>query len=310
MIAATILAAVTIAFPKAGQKLPFVERCYMIGAVSGGETNIVIQGRDVPVYRTGAWVTMVDCTEGSNVVDVAGSNHWFSVARRPKPPTTTNTVPPKVYKKLPYASDTPKPHPSTLISPTSSLPPPPSSLTLVLDAGHGGPDTGAVSPHNLPEKTANLCMANAVRDELTALGFRVVMTREDDTFIPLYDRPKVAHTNGAVAFVSIHHNAPPFDKDPRLFRYHAVYTWNDLGKRLGAAINRRMAETFGDTLVNNGLPHANFAVTRNPEIPSCLIEVDFITTPESEVDCWDPERRKRVAKAIADGISDWSKSAE
>ena len=55
--------------------------------------------------------------------------------------------------------------------------------------------------------------------------------------------------------------------------------------------------------------HANFAVTRNPEIPSCLIETDFITTPEGEVDCLDSARRIKVASAIADGFADWTIAA-
>jgi N-acetylmuramoyl-L-alanine amidase len=49
----------------------------------------------------------------------------------------------------------------------------------------------------------------------------------------------------------------------------------------------------------------NLAVTRNPEIPSCLVEADFVTTPEGEIDCWSRERRAKVAAAIADGLDDW-----
>ena len=120
---------------------------------------------------------------------------------------------------------------------------------------------------------------------------------------------QVAHRCGADAFISIHHNAPPLDKDPRSFRYHAIYAWNDIGVGLATALNKRVAGLFGDSLVNNGVPHANFAVTRNPEIPSCLVEVDFISTPEGEIDCWDRERQKRVASAMADGFDDWVNGA-
>ena len=149
-------------------------------------------------------------------------------------------------------------------------------------------------------------VAKALKSALEARGYKVVMTREDDSFPKLYDRPKVAHRCGADAFISIHHNAPPLDKDPRQFRYHAIYAWNDIGVNLATALNKRVAGMFGDSLVNNGVPHANFAVTRNPEIPSCLVEVDFISTPEGEIDCWDRARQKRVAEAIAAGFDDWS----
>jgi N-acetylmuramoyl-L-alanine amidase len=53
--------------------------------------------------------------------------------------------------------------------------------------------------------------------------------------------------------------------------------------------------------------HANFAVTRNPEIPSCLVEADFVTSPEGEEAIWNAERRSIMAEAIASGIDDWCK---
>lgn len=291
-----LLLALTIAFPRVGQKLPHVERCYLLGAVGAGETNTLVAGRAVPVYsKTGAWATMVDCVEGTNTVDVAGSNIWFTVAPKPLPvPPSTNPPPAKVWKKLEYAGDEPKPHPTGTV------------FTVVLDPGHGGTDTGALSPHGIPEKDANLRMAKAVKAELVKRGVSVVMTREDDSFPALYDRPKVAHENGADAFVSIHHNAPPLDKDPNVFRYHTVYCWNEIGENLATPINRQMAIALGN-LKNNGVQRANYAVTRNPEIPSCLIEVDFISNPEGEVDSWDPVRRRKVAAAIAEGILDWSR---
>jgi len=293
------MAAVSIAFPRDGQQLPYVERCYLLGSTSGGETNLVVQGRSVAVHKKGGWVTMVDVKEGTNVVSVGDASVSFTVGRKPKAAKQGGAAKPaeKKYSKLPYAADKPKKHPKGRR---------PGEITVVVDPGHGGSDTGAWSPHGLNEKDANLMVAKALKAALEARGYKVVMTREDDSFPKLYDRPKVAHGCGADAFISIHHNAPPFDKDPRQFRYHAIYAWNDIGVNLATAINKRVAAMFGDSLVNNGVPHANFAVTRNPEIPSCLVEVDFITTPEGEADCWDRARQKKVAEAIAAGFDDWS----
>ena len=291
---------VQIAFPRNGQKLPYLTRCYMLGSASGGETNIVIQGRSVPVHKKGGWVTMVDLQEGTNVVVAGDASVTLTVARKPKAaPQAASAAKPaeKKYHKLPYAGDKPRKHPRGKR---------PGEITVVVDAGHGGTDTGAWSPHGYQEKEANLLVATALKSALEARGYKVLMTRTDDSFPALYDRPKVAHRNGADAFISIHHNAPPLDKDPRQFRYHAIYAWNDIGTALATALNRRVAAMFGDRLKNNGVPHANFAVTRNPEIPSCLVEVDFISTPEGEIDCWDRERQKRVAEAIAAGFDDWA----
>ncbi len=295
----SFLVAAVIAFPKEGQRLPFIERCYVSGAVEPGTSNVLVQGRLVAVHPLGGWITMADVVPGTNVIDVAGVTRTFVVGKRPVRAASPGTAPKpskKVYSKLPYAGDVPKPRPSGR---------PPSEITVVIDAGHGGVETGAMSPHNLKESDLNLALARNVRDALAARGYRVVMTRETDVAVPLLSRPKVAHAHGADAFVSIHHNAPAADRDPRTIRYHAVYAWNAIGKDLARAVNARLAAAFGASLTNNGIVHANFAVTRNPEIPSCLVETDFLTTPEGELDCWNRARRQKVAAAIADGIADW-----
>lgn len=291
-----LLLALSIAFPKEGLRLPPISQCYAIGATEPGTTNLVIRGKPVDVYRTGAWTTMIDVTPGTNVIEVGGVRRSFFVEAPPSPSAVP--PPPRVYEKLSYASDVPKP------APTGKCP---ADITVVLDPGHGGADLGAMSPHGLEEKDANLRLAMEVRKDLATRGFKVVMTRTADVAVPLYDRPKVAHRVGADVFVSIHHNAPPYDRDPGRVRYHATYAWNAIGERLAKCINVRMASSFGDTLANNGVLHANFAVTRNPEIPSCLVEVDFITSPEGEEASWNPSRRRLVAEAIAAGIDDWCK---
>ena len=296
MLAEMLIATVTVAFPKEGQHLPSVSRCYAIGATDGAERHLMIQGRSVPVFEGGGWVTMLDVVPGENTVDVGGQTLSFVVDPPPKDLSSSETK--KTYSKLEYAADRPK-----AWVPGRQ----PSEFVIVLDAGHGGDDLGAVSPHGRPEKEVNLFVVKDVAEVLRQKGVQVVLTRDHDVAVPLYDRPKVAHAVGADAFVSIHHNAPPCNRDPREFRYHSVYAWNDLGQELASAINVRMAAGFGKTLKDNGVEHANFAVTRNPEIPSCLVEVDFITTPESEEDCWDSERRRMVATKIAEGILDWTK---
>ncbi len=304
MISTLLLAAAPfVAFPAQGAKLPAIDHVYLAGAVAKGDTNVVVNGVDVPVYRTGAWVTLIEVTEGSNDVSIVSqsgeaTNVWFKIAKKPVADPNPKPAPEKVWKKLDYAKDEAKEPPTNKA---------PNEVTIVVDAGHGGDDTGAKSPHGFFEKDANLLVAEQLKAALLARGYNVVMTRETDVFIPLYDRPKAAHTNDADAFVSIHHNAPPYDKDPNLLRYHTVYSWNPIGEELATAINAEMAAALGDTLKSNGPMHANFAVTRNPEIPSCLVEVDFVTSPAGEEAIWNAARRRVVAEAIAAGIDAWRK---
>ena len=295
MMLAALFAAVSIIFPPEGAKLPNLSRCYVMGAADAGETGFRVSGfqgckvEEVKVGRSGAWATVLDVRPGTNVIEIGGVRRSFTIA--PIAPVASK----KTYAKLEYAADQAKPHPTGKK---------PEEITVVIDAGHGGRDTGAMSPHGLPEKDANLRLAKAVRNELVKRGYKVVMTREDDTFVELYDRPKVAHKANADLFVSIHHNAPGYASNPFTIRSQSVYAWNALGERLAKAINGRMAAA-DPMLANDGVLHANFAVTRNPEIPSCLIEADFITHPDGEIAAWDFSHRPVVATAIADGIADW-----
>ena len=296
MTFAALLAAVSIVFPPEGAKLPNLSRCYVMGAADAGEEVVGFQvsGSEfqVLVGKTGAWATVIDVKPGANVVEIGGVKRTFVVGSLESLGSKDSK---RTYTKLEYAADQAKPHPTGKK---------PEEITVVIDAGHGGRDTGAMSPHGLPEKDANLRLAKAVRDELKKRGYKVVMTREGDTFVELYDRPKVAHGANADLFVSIHHNAPGYASNPFAIRSQSVYAWNALGERLAKAINGRMAAA-DPTLKNDGVLRANFAVTRNPEIPSCLIEADFITHPDGESAAWDFSRRPTIAAAIADGIADW-----
>lgn len=308
MLSAFLLAAVTIAFPQEGQRLPSLSRCYVIGAADGCETNLPVR-----ISRTGAWGMVVDVKPGANTVCVGGTKRSFvvgslgsvgslksvgstgSLGSAVSAGALASAGEKKVYGKLEYASEEAKPHPSGKK---------PDEVTVVLDAGHGGADSGATSPHGLPESDANLRLARAVEAALKKRGFRVVQTRTDDVAVALYDRPKVAHAAGADAFVSLHYNAPGYETDPTTCRWQAVYAWNPLGERLAEAVSARMAAAH-PSLPSRGVQRANFAVTRNPEIPSCLVEADFITHPEGELAAWDAARRETLAAAIADGLVDW-----
>lgn len=191
------------------------------------------------------------------------------------------------YAKLDYLPDEPLAHPTNVT---------PSAITVCLDPGHGGTADGAFSHSGRREKDINLSLARDIRAALTNAGFRVVMTRDDDRDVDLFARPAVAVMNDCDLFVSVHHNAPGPGKDPLKERYAAVYSWNPLGERLALAIaGRWRCRSL----------HANFAVMRNPHVPSVLLEADFITHPDGERDSLDPGVRKMRAVQVVSGILDW-----
>ena len=83
----------------------------------------------------------------------------------------------------------------------------PEDTLIVIDAGHGGRDSGAVSITGRKEKDFNLTMSKKFNAKLRAMGYNTIMTRDDDTFIDLYERPRIANENYADLFVSIHANS-------------------------------------------------------------------------------------------------------
>ena len=302
---AALLASILVTFPAENQKLPATERVYVIGAA---ETNkkerLYLNGVEIDVYRTGAFLSMVKVSSGTNVIQfVQGTNtltRRFAVAS-PLPPGGKDSLKPSKPKN-PYED---------LGIPTNAVfslkPPkgtPPSKVHVVIDAGHGGKDSGALSPRGFKEKDFNLLQAVSLESELRRAGFKVTMTRTDDSFLALYDRPRLAVEKNADLFISIHHNATGVGGNPREARHTVAYAWNEAGMALARAIQKQIADSVAP-VKNIGAKTMSLAVCRNPAVPSCLVEVDFINLPEGEEAVFDPVRRKNVSKAITIGILDW-----
>ncbi len=187
------------------------------------------------------------------------------------------------------------------------LPPygkPPSSVRICVDAGHGGSDVGAVSPHGWYEKDVNLMQARALRDALEKAGFGVVMTRDGNATRKLLDRPMLAYDERVDAFISIHHNSTAEHRDPRQVRHTTTYASTTNGLALARCVQKHLAQVMAP-VPDAGAQMKSLAVCRNPSVPSCLVEVDFINLPEGEEESWNPVRQKKVADAIVCGVLDW-----
>jgi N-acetylmuramoyl-L-alanine amidase len=174
--------------------------------------------------------------------------------------------------------------------------------TIVLDPGHAS-DPGAIGPTGLTEAEANLGIALALRDELVKKGAKVVMTRSDMSHVGLYDRPVIAKLADADLFVSIHNNALPDGVDP--FTNHGVSTYyyqpHSIG--LARAIHSQMLKATG--MPDFGLYYGNLAVARPTQYPAVLVECAFMMLPEQEALLKTDGFRRKVAKAVANGIGDF-----
>ena len=307
MIAA-LIASILVTFPAENQKLPVTDRTYVIGAA---ETNrkerLYLNGIEVAVYRTGAFLAMVRTRPGTNTIEfVQGTNTFvrrFTVATPEKVKVNASAAkvdPPK--PRNPYED---------LGIPTNAVfaakPPKgtrPSDIHIMIDAGHGGKDSGALSPRGFKEKDFNLKQALSLEAELRKTGFKVTQTRRDDAFPLLYDRPRRAVREKANLFISIHHNATGVGGNPREVRHCVTYASNDAGLALAKAVQRQVAQAVAP-VKDNGAQLKSLAVCRNPAVPSCLVEVDFINLPEGEEASMDPVRCRNVSRAIVMGILDW-----
>lgn len=304
-----LMAAVTVTFPAESQRLPSTGCTYVIGSA---ETNrrerLYMNGVGVDIYRTGAFLAMAKTSPGTNTLTfVQGTNtliRRFVVASPPKAAERPSA-------EKPEAKDTPRDSYADLGIPTNavfaakpSLGTPLDRIHVMLDAGHGGRDTGALSPCGMREKDFNLLQAKAVEAKLKSAGFKVTMTRSGDTFPSLYDRPRRAYREKADAFVSIHHNATAPGTDPRDARHCVTYASNEKGLALARAVQRHLAQAV-EPVRSVGAQMKSLAVCRNPAVPSCLVEVDFINLPEGEEASSDPVRREKVASAILCGLLDW-----
>ncbi len=175
-------------------------------------------------------------------------------------------------------------------------------VKVVVDAGHGGWDPGAVGVNGLSEKQVNLQVAKALRNCLVEYGGAdVIMTRTDDTYVSLAARVQKANDSWADRFISIHHNG---SVNPA-HNGTAVYS-----AKIGSAashdlrnkVQKRLLQMTG--LRDLGANTANFYVLRNTRMPAILTEASFITNPKEEGKLRDPGYLWREGYYIYRGLVD------
>lgn len=185
-------------------------------------------------------------------------------------------------------------HPGSLKKVTSL-----SEATIVLDPGHGGSDSGALSiDQKHDEKTYTLAMAKQVAKQLRARGTHVIMTRDSDKSVSLADRPALANTNQASAFISFHFDSSPTNNlasGTTTYYYHRGTSY-----KLAEAIN---GEMNGLGLTNRGIKYGNFEVIRDNSRPSLLLEMGYINTKKDFKSISSPRYQKQVATRVVKGLS-------
>ncbi|MBR4724723.1 MAG: N-acetylmuramoyl-L-alanine amidase [Lachnospiraceae bacterium] len=173
---------------------------------------------------------------------------------------------------------------------------------VVVDAGHGGKDSGAVSENELYEKNMVLSIALYTREELIKKGYGVYMSRTDDTFVGLNARAQKANELGADVFVSIHLNSYPQAESVAGVE---AWTYDREGNPEFAEI---LAEHVSEAMNsrNRGVSFAkNLVVTSKTNMPSVIIECGYITNKEELLKLNSAEYQQSVAKAIAEAVDEF-----
>ena len=219
--------------------------------------------------------------------------------------------------------------------PIVTPPPPGGRRTIVVDAGHGGRDPGAIGANGVREKDVVLDIALQLRDVLEARGYRVALTRDGDRYIELADRVRFARAQGADLFVSIHADSHADSRaqgasvytisargEARAQDLMGAQNWDlDLGDapRRGVArdvlVDLYQRETTSRSaqfarlliqqlrgvtrLVHNTHRNAGYFVLLTPDVPAVLIETGFLSNIEDARRLSDPRARRALAGAVA-----------
>lgn len=215
----------------------------------------------------------------------------------------------------------------------------PLKKVVVIDAGHGGRDSGAVGTVSV-EKDINLAAARSLADQLGKSGrYKVVLTRTSDVYVPLESRVRIAQRAGADLFISIHSDSGPetalkgasvytlSDKaTQRSARFVSGDNWfmkasltGDQGVRdilfdLTQRATRNRSAVFAQTLLTHiegkapllrrSHRDAGFMVLLAPDVPAVLLEMGFVSNPDDEARLRDPAGRARLMSAVARAVDE------
>jgi len=216
---------------------------------------------------------------------------------------------------------------------------------VVLDAGHGGDDHGAEGPAGLLEKELVLDVTRRLKARIEGDGVQVVLTRDDDVYVPLGERTAIANRAGADLFVSIHANAASARSARGVEIFFVALEASDesarqLAERENAAFREAspaapddpLASILGDlaaadqlresdefarlanrevaalvaAVPSRGVKQAPFVVLMGVQMPAALVEIGFITNPTEERDLASPGYRDRVADALARAVFEFA----
>jgi N-acetylmuramoyl-L-alanine amidase len=183
-----------------------------------------------------------------------------------------------------------------------------SGIKILLDPGHGGKESGAVGPTGYLEKDVNLVVSKLLRDELVKRGATVVMTRETDQDVSLPERQAIINREEPAIALSIHYNALPDAGDAENTKGVGMFWYHPQAHSLAIFMQNHLVEKLGRP--SYGVFWNNLALTRPAAAPSVLLELGFMSNPNEFEWVTNPQEQKKLAKTLADGITEWFRSVK
>ncbi len=180
------------------------------------------------------------------------------------------------------------------------------NIRIAVDAGHGGSERGTTGCLGDREKDVMLEYAKLLEHELKKRGADVIMTRKGDDYKDLNERVELANSENALFFISLHGNALPDGKDPNAHSGTGIYYYYNQAKPLADDIIKEMTSQLG--MKNDKVRQQSFAVVRNTNALSILIEIGYMINPSDNAKMINKDFQKKTAKAIADGIENFLKN--
>ncbi len=203
----------------------------------------------------------------------------------------------RVVLDLKYRAD----YKATIIENSFVLSLKPHIYKVVLDAGHGGKDTGAIGYAGTYEKKLNLDitlkLVELLKDEP---NIQIYLTRESDVYISLIDRINYANSLNPDIYLSIHHNSLPYNST---INGYETYYGRDYSLSLANIVHKHLLESTG--FINNGIEKADFRVIRYTHMPAALIEVGYLSNRYEEQKMLVPKFQDNVAMSLESSIKEY-----
>lgn len=196
---------------------------------------------------------------------------------------------------------------TAMISTSSALAASLSGKTIIIDAGHGGYNPGAIANGSI-EKDNNLAVALLLEQQLKDAGAKVIMTRKTDRAVAdktttlrseLQARVDIAERYDGDIFVSIHSNS---NNDRNIHGAMTFYS-TDRSKKLAQTIQKNLI--YRSKAQDKGIENAGFYVLRNTSMPSVLVEMGFVTNPQEAKRLSNAAYRQKLANGIYEGIEEY-----